>query len=160
MIIYDSILYNYINVKNVLESLRKYPPISTLPRMVTRDYKLPKSNVLLKKDTLVMIPIYAIHHDSQYYSEPEKFDPERFSVAETNKRHPFAFLPFGEGPRNCIGLRFGMMQAKIGLATMVRNFELTSIDDQPMTISNKATILTIEGGLWLNIRKITDRQSA
>lgn len=128
--------------------------------MVTKDYKIPKSNIELKKDTLVMIPIYAIHHDPQYYPEPEKFDPERFSIAETNTRHPFAFLPFGEGPRNCIGLRFGMMQAKIGLATMVRNFELNSIDDQPMVISNKATILSIDGGLWLNIRKITDRQSA
>jgi cytochrome P450 family 6 len=52
---------------------------------------------------MTFIPVFALHHDSKYYPEPERFDPERFNEDEKAKRHHFVYLPFGEGPRICIG---------------------------------------------------------
>lgn len=60
----------------------------------------------IEKGTAVVIPTYGLQTDPQYYPDPEKFDPERFSKEEIAKRHPYTYLPFGEGPRNCIGKYF------------------------------------------------------
>nr|CAD7429728.1 unnamed protein product [Timema monikensis] len=85
------------------ETLRKYPPAGILTRFCTKDYKIPGTNVKIDKETSVIIPVYAIHHDPKYYPDPEKFDPERFSDENIKIRPKFTYLPFGEGPRICIG---------------------------------------------------------
>jgi cytochrome P450 family 6 len=71
--------------------------------MCTKDYPIPGTEVILEKGTEVAIPTEAIHHDPQYYDDPERFDPERFSEEAKSKRHHYVYLPFGEGPRICIG---------------------------------------------------------
>lgn len=75
-----------------------------LDRKCTKDWKIPNTNTTLEKGTGVFIPIFSLHMDSEYFPEPEKFDPDRFS--EENKKNipPFTFLPFGDGPRICIGI--------------------------------------------------------
>ena len=85
------------------ETLRKYPPVSHITRRCVKDYKTPDKDVVIEKGTMVFIPILAIHHDEEYYPEPEKFEPERFTEENRSKRHPYAHIPFGEGPRICIG---------------------------------------------------------
>lgn len=89
----------------VTETLRKWPPASQLDRLCVKDYSYDDGDLKfsMKKGTELMIPVYGIHHDPQYYPNPERFDPERFS--DENKDHivPGSFLPFGNGPRNCIG---------------------------------------------------------
>lgn len=85
------------------ESLRKYPPVPFLARKCVKDYKLVEFSTTIKKGYRVGIPIIGIHNDPEYYPEPEKFDPERFSEKNKQNRHPYAFIPFGEGPRICIG---------------------------------------------------------
>jgi len=85
------------------ETLRKHPPLSNINRIVTQPYTIPDTTAELEKGVRVIIPIYAIHHDPCYYPEPDRFDPERFSDEAKSSRPHFTFLPFGEGPRNCIG---------------------------------------------------------
>lgn len=77
-----------------------------LIRKCTEDYKLPNSDALIEKDTTILINVQGIHYDKELYENPEVFDPERFSEENRKNRHPYAHLPFGEGPRNCIGNYF------------------------------------------------------
>nr|AAF97936.1 cytochrome P450 CYP6N3v1 [Aedes albopictus] len=138
------------------ESLRKYPPASNLTRIVSKDYKLPNCDVVLQQGSTIIVPVYALHHDAEYYPNPEKYDPDRFTPEEVAKRNPYCFLPFGEGPRNCIGMRFGIMQARVGLAYLLKDFSFTlsSKTPVPLKISPHNPILTSEGGLWLNVEKL------
>lgn len=85
------------------ETLRRYPPMLT-DRGCTHDFKVPGTDFILKKGEGIIVPVYGLHLDPEYFPEPEKFDPERFSSANKSKINPFAYLPFGAGPRNCIGM--------------------------------------------------------
>nr|CAD7462715.1 unnamed protein product [Timema tahoe] len=107
------------------ETLRKYPPVGYLTRFCTKAYRIPGTNVRIDKETIVIIPLYAIHHDPKYYPEPEKFDPERFSEDNIKSRPNFTYLPFGEGPRICIGRRFGLMQVKVGLTALLSKYKFS-----------------------------------
>ncbi len=71
----------------------------------------------------MVCPIYSIHTDSEIYNDPEKYDPDRFSPDEMKKRHPLAFLPFGEGPRSCMAPRYANTLVKIALVKILTNFE-------------------------------------
>lgn len=72
--------------------------------MAAKDYKIPGTDLVLEKDTITFIPVIGIHYDPDIYPEPEKFDPERFTEENKKQRHPMAHLPFGDGPRNCLGV--------------------------------------------------------
>lgn len=85
------------------ETLRKYPPMSVLVRKCNKDFVIPGSTVGVPAGMQVQIPILGLHMDPEYFPNPEKFDPNRFTETEKIKRHHFTYLPFGEGPRNCIG---------------------------------------------------------
>lgn len=80
----------------VNEGLRKYPPINVLTRKCTKEYNVPNTNLIIPKGTQCTIPIYSIHHDKEYYPQPEAFDPERFNNENVANRKPFTFLPFGK----------------------------------------------------------------
>lgn len=127
-----------------------------LLRKATRDYPVPQSKFIIPKDTKLWIPIHAIHHDPEYYPEPDKFEPNRFTPEETKKRHPLAFLPFGNGPRNCIGLKFGMMQARIGLVSILRNFEFSVCEKTKLEIIKHEFVMTPKDGLWLRVHKLNN----
>lgn len=132
-----------------------YPPVSTLSRSADDDYLIPGTQFVIPGGVSVQIPVYGIHRDPDIYPDPEKFDPDRFTSKQIATRHPMAFLPFGAGPRNCIGLRFGMMQARIGLITLLRNFRFSvgARMSHPAKISKTQTVIACEGGVWLNMNK-------
>lgn len=135
------------------ETLRKHPPASNITRIVTQPYTIPDTSAKLEKGIRVVIPVYAIHHDPRYYPEPGRFDPERFSDEAKSSRPHFTYLPFGEGPRNCIGMRFGLLQTKIGLTVLLSNFEFSvcEMTKQPLELDPKSFITSAKGGIWLKI---------
>lgn len=86
-----------------LEGMRMFPSAGHLSRQVARRYTLPGTDVTLDEGVKIMIPLQALHNDPQYFDNPTEFRPERFSPEEVAKRHKFVYLPFGDGPRSCIG---------------------------------------------------------
>ncbi|KAJ8932327.1 hypothetical protein NQ314_014746 [Rhamnusium bicolor] len=72
-----------------------------------------------------VIDVLGLQHDPDYWPDPLKWDPDRFGEENGGNKHSFTYLPFGEGPRNCIGMRFGLMQTKIGLITVLKNFKVS-----------------------------------
>jgi cytochrome P450 family 6 len=85
------------------ETLRKYPPLSFVNRRCTKDYTIPETDLVLQKGVQVIVPVLGLHRDPEYFPNPEKFDPERFSEETKSDMPKYAYLPFGEGPRICIG---------------------------------------------------------
>lgn len=93
------------NLTEISESLRKYPTNFVTIRQAINDYPIPNSKHIIKAGTQVQIPVVGFHHDEKYYPNPDVFDPDRFTVEEIAKRPASAYMPFGDGPRNCIGMR-------------------------------------------------------
>ncbi|XP_037902820.1 probable cytochrome P450 6a14 [Hermetia illucens] len=140
----------------ITESLRKYPPVVNLIRQPFKDYRVPGTKIILEKGTSVFIPVYSIHHDPEIFPNPDVFDPDRFTPEQIKSRHPMSFLGFGEGPRNCIGLRFGRMQSRIGLITLLKNYRLKPCAKTPipMVFAEGKPILSPKLGVHLQIEKL------
>ncbi|CAH1111477.1 unnamed protein product, partial [Psylliodes chrysocephalus] len=85
------------------ESLRKNSTASALSRQCNKTYPIPGTDVVIEPGIEVVIPVYGLHNDPDYFPEPDKFDPERFNQENKKKIPPYAYVPFGEGPRNCVG---------------------------------------------------------
>ncbi|KAK2585575.1 hypothetical protein KPH14_010209 [Odynerus spinipes] len=140
----------------VSETLRKYPALPFLERLTGEDYKIPNSNVKLEKGTPVYISNLGLHYDSQYFPEPQKYDPERFSEEKKKSMTSCVYLPFGEGPHMCIGMRLGLLESKYGLVQILRNFEVSPCEKTitPIRLNPNALTTTALDGLYLNIRKL------
>ncbi|KAI2473921.1 probable cytochrome P450 6a13 isoform X3 [Diabrotica virgifera virgifera] len=116
------------------ETLRLYPVVSNLQRKCVKDYTFKNSNMVVERGVTCVIPIFSIQRDPEFFKDPLTFDPDRFSPENKNNIVPYSNLPFGEGPRNCIGLRFGYMQSKIGIIEIIRRFKLTISPSTKMPI--------------------------
>jgi cytochrome P450 len=106
----------------VQESMRLYPSLPLMSRMCAEDTEAGGHPV--KKGTFVFLPIYALHRHRRLWRDPDAFDPDRFGPEESAGRHRFAYLPFGGGPRVCIGQTFALIEAVAILATLVRGATL------------------------------------
>lgn len=135
--------------------MRKHPAVGTLHRVSTTDYTLP-NGALMPKGTYVVIPALAFHRDPNLFAQPEKFDPDRFSEARKHEIKPYSFLPFGEGPRICIGLKFGMLQTKLGLAMLLRqfHFDICKQTKIPLDIDSVSLLHIPKGGVWLRVTEL------
>ncbi|XP_053280115.1 cytochrome P450 3A40 [Pleuronectes platessa] len=108
----------------VNESMRLYPIANRLERMTKASVEV--NGVTVPKGVVVMVPIYALHRDPALWPEPEAFKPERFSKENKGNIDPYAFLPFGAGPRNCIGMRFALLAMKLSLVMILQNFSFVT----------------------------------
>ena len=113
----------------IKESLRLYPSVYFISRILGEDLRL-TNGYLLPKSTDVFIHIYDVHRNPDVYPDPERFDPDRFLPENCQNRHPYAYLPFSAGPRNCIGQKFAILELKAALCAILSNFVLEPIDTQ------------------------------
>ncbi|XP_065080349.1 cytochrome P450 9e2-like [Ochlerotatus camptorhynchus] len=141
----------------VSEVLRKWPAIAAVDRLCVQDYELTHETGLtytIDRGSGIWIPIYAIHHDPKYYPGPERFIPERFSEESKAGINLGAYLPFGIGPRNCIGSRFALMEVKAIVYHMVMDFSFqkTGRTQVPLEIVKGFATLKPECGVYLEFR--------
>jgi hypothetical protein len=104
--IFEFIIHVVINTGCLFfsaETLRKYPPVTFLTRRCNKDCRISGTDLVLEKGVQVVIPVLGLHQDPEYFPDPEKFLPERFTEENKNQRPNYVYLPFGEGPRVCIG---------------------------------------------------------
>ncbi len=130
----------------IKETLRLYPPAALVSRTAQEHDEL-CSRPIQPKDT-VMIPIYALHRHQSLWENPDQFDPERF--ADNYKPERYAYLPFGDGPRICIGAQFAMIEAKIILATLISRYKFEKISGKT---PKPVMIITLrpDGGVPLKV---------
>ncbi|XP_063915549.1 cytochrome P450 9e2-like [Zophobas morio] len=144
----------------VSESLRKWPNPIAVDRVCTKPYTIePKypdeKPVHLETKAVIWLPTFGIHRDPQYYPDPKRFDPERFSDENRANIKPYTYLPFGSGPRNCIGSRFALLETKTLYFYILSHFEIVPVEKTqiPLVISKKQFNLTAENGFWLGLKR-------
>ncbi|KAH8394682.1 hypothetical protein KR222_001678, partial [Zaprionus bogoriensis] len=141
----------------ISETLRLYTIVPLLERKALNDYVIPDHpNLVIENGTQIIIPAAAYHRDEDFYPDPEKFDPDRFSPEQVAARDSVEWLPFGDGPRNCVGMRFGQMQTRIGLAQLIRNFRFTVCEktEIPLVYNPKSFVLGTIGGIYLRLERV------
>ena len=122
----------------ISETLRMFPPALGFSRKCTEDYDVEyiddkgiKRILSLRKGDTLQFPVYVIHHNEEYYLHPSEFKPDRFLPENKEKLIPYSYLPFGAGPRNCIGMRFALLEAKLCLMTTLLKYKFVSSDKTP-----------------------------
>jgi cytochrome P450 len=132
----------------VKEAMRLYPPAPVVMRQATENILL--GGRTLAKGNLVLVPIYALHRHKALWVDPDRFDPDRFTAEAEEGRMRYTYMPFGAGPRICIGMSFAMIEAKAVLATLVRAARFSPVagcDPEPMS----RLTLRPRGGLKLRV---------
>ena len=139
-------------MNNLLYNLYLTFPGFMLARLAIKDCTI--KGLHIKKGTVILVPSYSIQRDPEYYANPDKFDPEHFSAEAKQSRDPYAYIPFGHGPRNCIGMRYAIFQMKITIARILKQFSFVAGPETK--IPPEVTLRTILGcgkdGLQLRVK--------
>ncbi|KAF9794064.1 hypothetical protein SFRURICE_000004 [Spodoptera frugiperda] len=124
---YQERLYeDVLNMKRKIETLRIYPPMGWLDRIATKDYKIDEK-LTIPAGTAVYVNGVSMQMDPEYFPNPEVFNPDRFLPENERDITPYTFMPFGEGPRNCIGMRFAYQTLRQALAEILLKYEIKVI---------------------------------
>jgi cytochrome P450 len=120
------------------ESMRLYPPAWALGRMALNDFEI--GGYLVPKRSLVLMSQYVMHRDGRYFSDPARFDPERWTAAARESRPQFSYFPFGGGPRRCIGEGFAWMEGILLVATLAQQWQMRLAPDQVVALRPVITL--------------------
>lgn len=145
----------------LLETLRMHAPMSALLKHCTKPFQLPPQtqkdhkSFTAQTGTIFVIPVQAIHYDPTFYPEPTVFKPERFLETNSIQKSSCTFLGFGEGPRMCPGMKFGLIQSKAGLVSLLAKHTVHYASDVLKTPTTAATtfLTATEHGIWINFQK-------
>ncbi|KAK6627326.1 hypothetical protein RUM44_009803 [Polyplax serrata] len=135
----------------VKEAQRVFPSIPFIGRELHEDLTLP-GNYMVPKGTQLCINIFSLHHNPNVWTEPDKFNPDNFLPETAQSRHPYAFIPFSAGPRNCIGQKYAMLAMKVTLSTILRSYKINPSPlaaDKPMLAGE--IVLLSKNGVRLSI---------
>jgi cytochrome P450 len=121
----------------IQEALRLYPPFWMIDRMAVADDRV--GDLAIPRGSTVIVFVYGAHHAPRYWQDPERFDPERFTKENEKLHTPFTYLPFGGGPRGCIGGNYAMLQILMILSTLLKKYDFQlspgqTIEARPMVI--------------------------
>lgn len=141
---------NYLD-RVIKETLRLFPSVPLMGRVTTEDCII--NNQLVPKDTEVAVLTYQIHHNKHVWDDPERFDPDRFLPKNMVSRHPFAYIPFSAGPRNCIGQRFAILEEKVMLSAIFRRYNVTCPQERSDIEVNGDIILRPNGEIKTILQK-------
>uniref|UniRef100_A0A915JWX6 Cytochrome P450 n=1 Tax=Romanomermis culicivorax TaxID=13658 RepID=A0A915JWX6_ROMCU len=139
---------NYLEMC-IKEALRLFPSVPMFGRTLLEDCEI-KGKVIPAHTQLIIMP-YVVHRDPEHWPDPEIYNPDRFLPENTSGRHPFAYLPFSAGSRNCIGQRFALMEEKTVLAWMLRFFKVKSVRRRDQIRPQAELILRPSEGIWLEM---------
>lgn len=139
----------------IYESLRTYP-IALIERLCIKDYKVPGTNGIIPKGTIVQIPGFSFMKDDRYWDDPETFNPQNFSPEKKAERNPYAFLIFGQGPRNCIGMRFALLMLKLCMVKILTNYKVVPSERTPkdLAIDPFDPSGSPKGGTWVKLEQL------
>ncbi|WP_082166729.1 cytochrome P450 [Nocardiopsis sp. RV163] len=135
----------------VQEAMRLYPPVWILPRRALADDEVGGYHVPAGAD--VLICPYTLHRHPGSWEDPERFDPERFGPDRRNERHRYAYIPFGAGPRVCVGSNLGMLEAVFVLASISRELRLT-LPPGHRAVPEAMLSLRVRGGLPMSVAPV------
>ncbi|XP_025264322.1 cytochrome P450 4C1-like [Camponotus floridanus] len=134
----------------IKESRRLYPSVPLVMRKISEDIKM--DNYIIPKDTSVAVQILLVHRNPEIWSNPLKFDPDRFLPENLKQIHPYAYIPFSAGPRNCMGQKFAIFEEKIILAAILRKWRVKSIEThEEMTVDMSLVLKPRQGSMYLHL---------
>uniref|UniRef100_A0A1I8P5Q4 Cytochrome P450 n=1 Tax=Stomoxys calcitrans TaxID=35570 RepID=A0A1I8P5Q4_STOCA len=137
----------------IMETLRKYPALPFLNRECTQDYQVPESKFVIQKGTAVIVSLFSLHRDPEYFPRPLEYIPERF-LKDQMDYNPIAYMPFGQGPRQCIAQRMGLVNVKAALAKILANFNIEIMPHKEVEFEfHTAPVLVPKGGLPVTLSK-------
>ncbi|XP_063968944.1 cytochrome P450 4V2-like isoform X2 [Lytechinus pictus] len=133
------------------ETLRLCPSVPMIGRDLEEDCVI--DGKVVPSGTLVVLGIYALHRDPEQFPDPEKFDPDRFLLENSTKRHPYSYVPFSAGPRNCIGQKFALMEDKIIIANLMRKYSVQAIQSFEETNPLGELIMRPRDGIYVKLSR-------
>ncbi|XP_047435475.1 cytochrome P450 4V2 isoform X2 [Mugil cephalus] len=135
----------------IKEALRLFPSVPFFARSLGEDCHI--NGFKVPKGANAIIITYGLHRDPRYFPEPEEFRPERFLPENSVGRPAYAYIPFSAGLRNCIGQRFALMEEKVVLASILRNFNVEACQTREELRPVGELILRPEKGIWIKLEK-------
>lgn len=133
----------------IKEALRLYPSVPLIARHIREEVVI--DNYTIPVGTTAMIVTYMLHRNPEIYPKPEQFNPDRFLPENCKGRHPYAYIPFSAGPRNCIGQKFAILEEKAVISTVLRRFKIESVDRREDLTLLGELILRPKDGLRVRI---------
>ncbi|XP_017785220.1 PREDICTED: probable cytochrome P450 6w1 [Nicrophorus vespilloides] len=136
----------------ISETLRKYPVLPFLDRRCNSDFKIPNSDYVIENGISVYISIFGLHYDPEYFPNPHVYDPERFSPENIKSINLDAYIPFGIGPRNCVGKRLGLNGTKICLIKLLSEYKVETCPETAKNIDFHPMSFTIAPKIGLKLK--------